>query len=39
MLGTAHSGNGIQTTGITLSSNAAIVAAGLTYPNVFTAIP
>ncbi len=39
MLGTAHSGNGIQTTGLTLSSNAAIVAAGLTYPNVFTAIP
>ncbi|HKS26676.1 MAG TPA: TonB-dependent receptor [Pyrinomonadaceae bacterium] len=39
MLGTAHSGNGIQTTGITLSSNAAIVAAGLTYPNIFTSIP
>ncbi|MGH9900396.1 MAG: TonB-dependent receptor, partial [Pyrinomonadaceae bacterium] len=39
MLGTAHSGNGIQTTGITLSSNAAIVAAGLTYPNVFASVP
>ncbi|MBA3715397.1 MAG: TonB-dependent receptor, partial [Pyrinomonadaceae bacterium] len=30
MLGTAHSGNGIQTTGVTLSSNAAITGAGLT---------
>ncbi len=39
MLGTAHTGNGIQTTGITLSSAAAIVAAGLTYPNVLSAIP
>ena len=39
MLGTAHSGNGIQTTGITLSSTAAIAAAGLTYPNIFSAIP
>ncbi|HEY0322077.1 MAG TPA: TonB-dependent receptor [Pyrinomonadaceae bacterium] len=39
MLGTAHSGNGIQTTGLTLSSNAAIVAAGLIYPAIFTAIP
>ncbi len=39
MLGTAHSGNGIQTTGLTLSSNAAITAAGLTYPNVFSAPP
>ncbi len=39
MLGTAHSGNGIQTTGITLSSTAAIAAAGLTYPNIFTTIP
>ena len=39
MLGTAHTGNGIQTTGITLSSNAAIAAAGLTYPQTFTSIP
>ena len=39
ILGTAHSGNGVQTTGITLSSSAAIAAAGLTYPNVFTAPP
>jgi outer membrane receptor protein involved in Fe transport len=39
MLGTAHTGNGIQTTGITLSSNATIAAAGLTYPNVFASIP
>ncbi len=39
MLGTAHTGNGIQTTGITLSSNAAIVGAGLTYPNTFASIP
>ncbi|MBA2645534.1 MAG: TonB-dependent receptor, partial [Pyrinomonadaceae bacterium] len=39
MLGTAHSGNGIQTTGITLSSLAAITAAGLSYPNVLSAPP
>jgi outer membrane receptor protein involved in Fe transport len=39
MLGTAHSQNGINVTGITLSSNAAIVAAGLTYPNIFSAVP
>ncbi|HEY0080145.1 MAG TPA: TonB-dependent receptor [Pyrinomonadaceae bacterium] len=39
MLGTAHSGNGIQTTGITFSSNAAIVAAGLAYPNILSALP
>ncbi|HEX8475781.1 MAG TPA: TonB-dependent receptor [Pyrinomonadaceae bacterium] len=39
MLGTAHSGNGIQTNGITLSSTAAIAAAGLVYPNVLTALP
>ncbi|MDQ3254046.1 MAG: TonB-dependent receptor, partial [Acidobacteriota bacterium] len=39
MLGTAHSGNGVQTTGLTLSSAAAITAAGLTYPNVLSAPP
>ncbi|MFL6209284.1 MAG: carboxypeptidase regulatory-like domain-containing protein [Pyrinomonadaceae bacterium] len=39
MLGTAHTGNGIQTTGVTLSSNAAIVAAGLTFPQTFASIP
>jgi hypothetical protein len=39
MLGTAHSGNGIQTTGITLSSTAAIAAAGLVYPGIFNSIP
>ncbi|MBA3440911.1 MAG: TonB-dependent receptor, partial [Pyrinomonadaceae bacterium] len=39
MLGTAHSGNGIQTTGITLSNNASIVAAGLMYPNVLASLP
>lgn len=39
MLGTAHSGNGIQTTGITLSGASAIAAAGLRYPNVLPAIP
>ena len=39
MLGTAHSGNGIQTTGITLNGAAAILAAGLRYPNTLTALP
>ena len=39
MLGTAHTGNGIQTTGITLSSNAAIVAAGLVFPGIFNGVP
>ncbi|HLL73278.1 MAG TPA: TonB-dependent receptor [Pyrinomonadaceae bacterium] len=39
MLGTAHTGNGIQTTGVNFASNAAIVAAGLTYPNVLTTPP
>jgi hypothetical protein len=39
MLGTAHSGNGIQTTGITLNGAAAIAAAGLTYPNVLAGLP
>lgn len=39
MLGTAHTGNGIQTTGVNFASNAAIVAAGLTYPNVLAAPP
>ncbi|HKP72997.1 MAG TPA: TonB-dependent receptor, partial [Pyrinomonadaceae bacterium] len=39
MLGTAHSGNGIQTTGITLTGAAAIAAAGLHYPNIFAAQP
>ncbi|HJR07430.1 MAG TPA: carboxypeptidase regulatory-like domain-containing protein [Pyrinomonadaceae bacterium] len=39
MLGTAHTGNGIQTTGVNFASNAAIVNAGLTYPNVLAAPP
>ncbi|HEV7905333.1 MAG TPA: TonB-dependent receptor [Pyrinomonadaceae bacterium] len=39
MLGTAHTGNGIQTTGVNFATNAAIVAAGLTYPNVLTTAP
>ena len=39
LLGTAHSGNGIQTTGITLTGAPAIAAAGLRYPNVLTALP
>lgn len=38
MLGTAHSQNGIQVTGINLNA-AGIVAAGLTYPNILTAPP
>ena len=39
MLGTAHTGNGRQTTGANFSSNALIVNAGLTYPNVLAAPP
>ncbi|HEV2798923.1 MAG TPA: TonB-dependent receptor [Pyrinomonadaceae bacterium] len=39
MLGTAHTGNGIQTTGVTFNGTAAVAAAGLTYPNIFTAPP
>ncbi|HVF56399.1 MAG TPA: TonB-dependent receptor [Pyrinomonadaceae bacterium] len=39
MLGTAHSGNGIQTTGITLNGASAIAAAGLIYPNVLPGLP
>ena len=38
VLGTAHSQNGINVTGITLNA-AGIVAAGLTYPNILTAPP
>jgi outer membrane receptor protein involved in Fe transport len=39
MLGTAHTGNGIQTTGVNFSGTAAIAAAGLVYPNTFDAPP
>ncbi|HYJ45366.1 MAG TPA: TonB-dependent receptor, partial [Pyrinomonadaceae bacterium] len=39
VLGTAHSQNGINVTGINLTSAAAITAAGLTYPNILTAPP
>jgi hypothetical protein len=39
MLGTAHSGNGIQTTGITINGAAAIAAAGLVYPRVLPGLP
>ncbi|HYY42758.1 MAG TPA: TonB-dependent receptor, partial [Pyrinomonadaceae bacterium] len=39
MLGTVHSGNGIQTTGITITGTANIAAAGLVYPAIFPAIP
>ncbi|HZH32675.1 MAG TPA: carboxypeptidase regulatory-like domain-containing protein [Pyrinomonadaceae bacterium] len=39
MLGTAHTGNGIQTTGVNFSGAGAIAAAGLVYPNVVTTAP
>lgn len=39
MLGTAHSNNGINITGLNLTSAAAIKAAGLTYPNILSAPP
>ncbi|MGI9068992.1 MAG: TonB-dependent receptor [Pyrinomonadaceae bacterium] len=39
MLGTAHSQNGIQVTGVNLTSAAQIAAAGLTYPNVLSGPP
>jgi outer membrane receptor protein involved in Fe transport len=39
MLGTAHTGNGIQTTGVNFSGAAAIAAAGLVYPNTLSAPP
>ena len=39
MLGTAHTGNGIQTTGLTITGAAAIAAAGLRYPNVLAGLP
>ena len=39
MLGTTHTGNGIQTTGLTLTGAAAIAARGLTYPNVLPNLP
>ncbi len=39
MLGTAHTGNGIQTTGVNFTGAAAIAAAGLVYPNTFAAPP
>jgi len=38
VVGTVHSQNGINVTGITLNA-AGIVAAGLTYPNILTAPP
>ena len=39
MLGTAHSQNGISVRSYNLTSNAQVVAAGLTYPNVLSAPP
>ncbi len=39
MLGTAHTGNGIQTTGVNFSGTANIAAAGLLYPNVIATAP
>lgn len=39
MLGTAHSQNGISVRNYNLTSNAQIVAAGLTYPNILSAPP
>ena len=39
MLGTAHTGNGIQTTGVNFSGTGAIANAGLVYPNVVTTAP
>ena len=39
MLGTAHTGNGIQTTGVNFSGSAAIANAGLVYPNTLAAPP
>lgn len=39
VLGTAHSQNGIQVSGVSLTTPAAITAAGLTYPNILTAPP
>ena len=39
MLGTAHSQNGISVRSYNLTSNAQVVAAGLTYPNVLAAPP
>jgi hypothetical protein len=38
LLGTAHSQNGIQVSGINLNA-AQITAAGLTYPTILTAPP
>ncbi|MFN2454969.1 MAG: carboxypeptidase regulatory-like domain-containing protein [Pyrinomonadaceae bacterium] len=39
VVGTAHSQNGINVTGINLRNAAAIAAAGLVYPNILTAPP
>jgi outer membrane receptor protein involved in Fe transport len=39
VLGTAHSQNGINVTGINFTSAAAIAAAGLVYPNILAAPP
>jgi outer membrane receptor protein involved in Fe transport len=39
MLGTAHTGNGVQTTGVNFTSTAQIAAAGLVYPNTVATAP
>ncbi|HEX9918635.1 MAG TPA: TonB-dependent receptor, partial [Pyrinomonadaceae bacterium] len=39
MLGTAHTGNGVQTTGVNFTGAANIANAGLVYPNVVTTAP
>ncbi|WP_352430354.1 TonB-dependent receptor [Pyrinomonas sp.] len=39
MVSTAHSQNGINVVGVNLTSNAAIIAAGLTYPQIFKSPP
>jgi hypothetical protein len=39
MLGTAHTGNGVQTTGVNFTGTAAIAGAGLIYPNTLAAPP
>ncbi|HZG51398.1 MAG TPA: TonB-dependent receptor, partial [Pyrinomonadaceae bacterium] len=39
MLGTAHTGNGIQTTGVNFTGATAIANAGLVYPNTLAAPP
>jgi outer membrane receptor protein involved in Fe transport len=39
MLGTAHTGNGVQTTGVNFGNTRQIADAGLVYPNVVTTAP